>query len=324
MLLELQLQRVTVPIMRGLSQTCCSTESVGPAVGPSVRTAFTLIELLVVIAIIAILAAMLLSALQGAKLHAQQTQCSSNLRQLELAHTMYVNDYGKDYGPSANPFVVFANFIWPIYFDNLKNVSLCPTASIPISTYEMQGAADKAWCYSYATPYLSPGERGYIKSNIFVGSYAYNQWLNSTNGINGPVFVGAGVGFGGSPSVIRYPSMTPVFADSISPFVNPPTPNVSPEVYPALYPSSDLYHGNTNELRSDVYFSGMNAVAIARHGNRPASAAPRNFDITHRLPGMVDVALYDGHVEKAPLENLWNYRWSADWQVPNLRPGRRP
>ncbi len=55
-------------------------------------TGFTLMELLVVIAIIAILAALLLPAIAKAKNSAQVATCMNNLRQLQLAWTMYADD----------------------------------------------------------------------------------------------------------------------------------------------------------------------------------------------------------------------------------------
>lgn len=54
---------------------------------------FSLLELLVVVSIIAILIAILLPSLAASRRKAKTLACLSNMRGMEIAHTMYLNDY---------------------------------------------------------------------------------------------------------------------------------------------------------------------------------------------------------------------------------------
>ena len=70
------------------------------------KRAFTLIELLVAIAVIAILASLLLPVLGRVKEKARTIQCISNVRQMTLALSLYVDDYGHyplGTGPGPDP-----------------------------------------------------------------------------------------------------------------------------------------------------------------------------------------------------------------------------
>lgn len=67
------------------------------------QDSFTLIELLVVIAIVAILAAFLFPVFSKVRERARQTQCLSNLRQLSLAVSLYVQDSDDHYPYGGDP-----------------------------------------------------------------------------------------------------------------------------------------------------------------------------------------------------------------------------
>ena len=61
------------------------------------RPAFTLVELLIVIAIIAVLAAILFPVFARARENARRASCQSNLKQIALGATQYIQDYDEHY-----------------------------------------------------------------------------------------------------------------------------------------------------------------------------------------------------------------------------------
>jgi prepilin-type N-terminal cleavage/methylation domain-containing protein/prepilin-type processing-associated H-X9-DG protein len=79
------------------------------------RRAFTLIELLVVIAIIAILAAILFPVFAQAREKARQATCQSNLKQIGVAFSMYVQDYDESFPNTREEFLWTGRFWrWPL------------------------------------------------------------------------------------------------------------------------------------------------------------------------------------------------------------------
>jgi prepilin-type N-terminal cleavage/methylation domain-containing protein/prepilin-type processing-associated H-X9-DG protein len=79
------------------------------------RTGFTLIELLVVIAIIAILAAILFPVFAQAREQGRKTGCASNLRQIGVALSMYVQDFDEQFPNTGNTHLWMGRYWrWPL------------------------------------------------------------------------------------------------------------------------------------------------------------------------------------------------------------------
>lgn len=109
--------------------------------GARSNEAFTLVELLVVIAIIGLLVGLLLPAVQAAREAARRTECKSNLKQVGIALTMFLDRKSRGRFPDAASLpsdeLIFATKDRPArqsiaaalgpYSENNRNIFKCPS-----------------------------------------------------------------------------------------------------------------------------------------------------------------------------------------------------
>jgi len=141
------------------------------AIRNGVCPAFTLVELLVVIAIIALLLSILAPSLMKARSLARRVKCTSNLRQIHVAVSLYLETYNGAY-PSAEdpvsttPFYYlwmgrgWRSFVEP-YLDgpidvNNPSVLLCPADTTDEGKYESTSYAYSMAFYHSEDTYNNP------------------------------------------------------------------------------------------------------------------------------------------------------------------------
>ncbi|HTL17483.1 MAG TPA: prepilin-type N-terminal cleavage/methylation domain-containing protein [Patescibacteria group bacterium] len=170
------------------------------------ESAFTLIELLVVIAIIAILAAMLLPALSKAKAKAVQTQCLSNLKQLNLAMVLYCGDNQdrtpkRDSVPRTGIWWYNGPYdIWWWYKELDKTYAgIGANVTSPSNHMVFRCPKDRGWKdYGYVTPH-------YENPTLDYGSYVFNGCDNRGNPKNNLLDIGL--------STVKHPTRTWLMAE---------------------------------------------------------------------------------------------------------------
>lgn len=255
------------------------------------RTGFTLIELLVVLAIILMLIGVLMPALHAMKQQTQAVLCTSNIKQLSLALSVYEQ----------------ANGVFPHGFDDSKLSAGIPSAGYPgdptkdgMGSWWFNSLDDivedhhrrdsSIWCTSRKVK--GPGPR----VNVLCGNYGVNRAIcRDARGIGSSEFVGRPLG----SNQIPHPSLTLLVADSGYSLISwKGAATMSGNRYENIRREGAFYVPGISINEDRVISQGFEDDAVGgRHPNRS-----------------VNIGFADGHSERVKAEKLFVEMMSGTWK----------
>jgi prepilin-type N-terminal cleavage/methylation domain-containing protein len=294
-----------------------------PTVSPSRKSGFTLIELLVVIAIIAILAAILFPVFAQAREQARKTSCISNVKQVNLAVVMYVQDYDESlpleqvpewaadntgwFYPFGERTYTWQNIVQP-YIKNWQAM-ICPDSGMNVTN---PATSDDPFSnYGFTAASAAFGYTDYI-------DYYWNLATTAWNGLGG-VFSQPGPYSSkcspGSPSATLASIAAPASMAQVTEAADFSDWSVQLQVQDptdyCTYWEGSAYFGSIGTYREGGPIGNHN---ISGNGANGKWCWQFHYPSTNNLSANIVAGFVDGHVKSMNVHQFWSTKITSAGQ----------